>query len=120
MKKQPKVLVISRDSRNDTNNSGNTLSNLFQNWDAENIANIYCRDEIPNNKICSDYFKISESLLLKKLLRKAPVAGIKVQRQEAALAISEVKDEQNEKKIYDFLEKTDSIFFYGVGNCFGK
>ncbi|MEZ0007055.1 glycosyltransferase involved in cell wall biosynthesis [Flavobacterium sp. 28YEA47A] len=111
---KPKILVISRDSWNDTNNSGNTLSNLFQNWDTENIANIYCRDEIPNNKICSNYFKISESLLLKKLLRKTAVAGVKVQKQETASKASEIKDEQKEKKIYDFFRKNRlHIFLWG-------
>lgn len=111
---RPKVLVISRDSWNDTNNSGNTLSNLFQNWDADSIANIYCRDEIPNNKICSNYFKISESLLLKKLLRKIDVAGVRFQSEGTISVASEIKDEQNEKKIYNFFRKNRfHIFLWG-------
>lgn len=114
MKKQPKVLVISRDSWNDTNNSGNTLSNLFQNWETDRIANIYCRDEIPNNNICSNYFKISESLLLKKLFLKTAVAGTRVQKQEINSITAEIKDEQKEKKIYDFFRKNRfHIFLWG-------
>jgi glycosyltransferase involved in cell wall biosynthesis len=111
---KPKILVISRDSWNDTNNSGNTLSNLFQNWETDRIANLYCRDEIPNNKICSNYFKISESLLVKKLLRKVTVAGMKVQKQDATSVTSEIKDERNEKKLYDFFRKNRfHVFLWG-------
>ena len=52
---KPNVLILSRDSWNDTNSSGNTMSNYFKNWDSKCIANIYCRDEIPDNKICVNF-----------------------------------------------------------------
>lgn len=102
---KPKVLVLSRDSWNTTNNSGNTLSNLFQNWDSDHIANLYCRDEIPNNTVCTTYFKISESLLIRKLLRKSKVAGLKHGREEAVIGVGDstvYKDEKNEQKLYNF------------------
>lgn len=114
MMQQPKVLVISRDSWNDTNNSGNTLSNLFQNWDSNNIATIYCRDEIPNNKICTNYFKISESLLVKKFLGKTKVAGQRIQNPILQTNSTAAKDEQNEKKLYNFFRKNRlHIFLWG-------
>ncbi len=49
-----KFLVISSNVWDDTN--VNSLYNLFQNWKQDEIANLYCRDEIPNNRICSNYF----------------------------------------------------------------
>lgn len=105
----PKVLIISRDSWNDTNNSGNTLSNLFQHWHQDEIAAIYCREEIPNNKICAQYFKISEGLLVKKILGKAKVAGVHQVFSEMPMAASAdknaVQNENKEKKIYDFFRK---------------
>lgn len=109
MEKQPRVLVLSRDSWNTTNNSGNTLSNLFQNWNSDNIANIYCRDEIPNNDLCKKYFKISESSLLKKLRGKTAYAG--EQHSELQIKKKNVENlvdfelEKREKKIYDFFRK---------------
>ena len=101
---KPKVLVISRDSWNDTNNSGNTLSNLFQNWEYDRIANLYFRDEIPNNKVCTQYFKISESLLIKKFLRKIKVAGLNFEKglDEIREPDNEIKDQQTERKLYNF------------------
>jgi len=58
--------------------------------------------------------KISESLLLKKLLRKIAVAGMRVQKQETTPVTAEIKDEQKEKKIYDFFRKNRlHIFLWG-------
>lgn len=114
MNKKPKVLVISRDSWNDTNNSGNTLSNMFQNWNADSIANLYCRDEIPSNPICKNYFKISESLLVKKLLRKIETAGYSFKIEELENQkkhTNEVKNEQTEKNLYNFFRKYRWHFF---------
>lgn len=108
MNNKPKVLVISRDSWNDTNNSGNTLSNMFQNWDADSIANLYCRDEIPSNPICKNYFKISESLLVNKLLRKIDTAGhsFKIEELENQKNLTqEFKNEATEKNLYNFFRK---------------
>jgi hypothetical protein len=108
MKKQPKVLVLSRDSWNTTNNSGNTLSNLFQNWETFNIANIYCRDEVPNNNICSNYYKISESLLIKKMLGKKNVAGEKhgaIFSTNSSINPEQLRLQNSERKIYDFFRK---------------
>lgn len=106
---QPRVLIISRDSWNDTNNSGNTLSNLFQHWNTDAIATIYCRDEVPNNSVCKRYFKISESLLVKKILGKVKNAGIieNFSQVPNQIVISEeaIYSEKSEKKMYDFFRK---------------
>ena len=110
---KPKVLVISRDSWNDTNNSGNTLSNLFQYWESDKIANLYFRDEIPNNKICTQYFKISESLLVRKILRKTKVAGLKFEKRldETREVDDEIEYQQKEKKLYDFFRNNRWYIF---------
>ena len=103
---KPRVLVLSRSSWDDTNNTGNTLSNLFKNWDKENIANLYCRDELPNNKICSKYFKISESLLFKKLIRKTEVAGFKHGFEYISQpGVANEKNIRTEKNMYNFFRK---------------
>lgn len=115
---KPKVLIISRDSWNDTNNSGNTLSNLFQHWDKENIATIYCREEVPNNPVCTRYFKISEGLLVKKILGKVKVAGFQEMYNETPDKLNVSKEamqsENSEKKMYDFFRKNRWHIFLWV------
>ena len=101
---KPRVLVVSRSAWDDTNNSGNTLSNLFQRWDIENIANLYCRDGIPNNKICNKYFKISESLIIKKILGKTKVAGLRFFKEvdQYESRTEDLKSQEFENSIYNF------------------
>jgi len=120
---KPKVLVISRDSWNETNNSGNTLSNLFQDWDSDRIANLYCRDEIPNNTICTNYFKISESLLFKKLFRKIKFAGLRLQKKfdiTTIISTDDLKNDQTEKNIYDFFRNNRWYIFLWVRELLWK
>ncbi len=66
---QPRILVITVASWNSKVGS-NTWTSLLKNYDSENIANICIRDEIPDNKICSRYFAISENKVLKSILKR--------------------------------------------------
>lgn len=63
-----KILVISRNAWNDSAN--NTLSNIFKDFHNDEFANIFCRDEVPSNNICFKYYKISERILIAKILSK--------------------------------------------------
>ena len=115
---KPRVLIISRDSWNNTNNNGNTLSNLFQNWETDSIANLYCRDEIPDNTVCTHYFKISESDLVNKLLGKKKVAGEiiykKIDDDSSLHTNFNLKKENTELKLYDFFRNNRwHMFLWG-------
>ena len=63
-----RILVITRNAWDDTNSIGNTMSNLFSNWDDVEFANIYFRSALPNNDICKKYYQI---IFVKKKLEKA-------------------------------------------------
>lgn len=65
-----KVLVLTLNAWNNSNSTGNTLSNLFSAISIEDeIANIYCRNEVINNIICKRYFKITERDILHNIFR---------------------------------------------------
>lgn len=72
--KQPRILVITVASWNSKVGS-NTWTSLLKNYDCENIANICIRDEIPDNKICSRYFAISENKVLKSVFKRGLKTG---------------------------------------------
>lgn len=74
IEKQPRILVITVASWNSKVGS-NTWTSLLKNYDSENIANICIRDEIPDNKICSRYFAISENKVLKSILNRGLKTG---------------------------------------------
>lgn len=67
-----KILVISQPVWSNENNSGNTLSNIFGDFDAE-FANIYFAAGIPNNNICELYYQISDYMIIQKLTKNKKV-----------------------------------------------
>jgi hypothetical protein len=71
-----KVLIISRSAWNDSRND--TLSNIFQKFNHKELANIYCREELPNNELCHQYFRITEGQLINNVFKRAPYAGEKL------------------------------------------
>ena len=70
-----KLLVITRSAWEDSNSTGNTMTNLFSNFNPENIANIYVRAAKPNNKVCRKYFSLSDREVLRTLYKKNYDAG---------------------------------------------
>ena len=66
-----KILVVSYLPWNDDISVGNTLSNIFRGMDNQiEFANIYFRDDPPNNQLVKRYYHISESLLAKRILTR--------------------------------------------------
>lgn len=60
-----RILVLTINAWNNANSTGNTISNLFSALSSEDeIANIYCRNEVISNTICRRYFKITENDVL--------------------------------------------------------
>ncbi len=97
------VLVISRSPWDIDNSTGNTLSNIFNN-SKFNLANIYCREGHPNNSLCTKYYKMSETLLIKKLFGVGTEAGIPFDIKdlyEELNAKNDFKKNNMEKRLYD-------------------
>ena len=76
---KPKILVFTVASWNSKVGS-NTWADLLKQYDAEQLANIFIRDELPDSKICSRYFSISENKILKSLFNKRIKTGKEIIR----------------------------------------
>lgn len=64
-----KCLVITLNAWNNANNTGNTATNIFSSiQDDYQFANIFCRNESPDNDLCDKYFRITEEDFLKARL----------------------------------------------------
>lgn len=75
---QPKVLVVSINAWRD--NSGvNTLMDFLQSWNADRVTQIYTRSDLPNTKVCSRFFQISETAVLRSIFRHGVHTGREVQ-----------------------------------------
>jgi len=68
-----KVLLVSRNVWD--NKAGNTYSNFFQEFEPDQLAQVFCRDELPDNELCENYFCISENKLIKSLYSKQNVGN---------------------------------------------
>lgn len=55
-----KILTISTNAWDDSLCTGNTFSNFLGFCQESEVANIFCRAEIPNNSICKKYYRITE------------------------------------------------------------
>lgn len=64
-----RILIIADEVWNDDLHGNNVLSNWFSGFDAE-FAEIYCSPGIPNNEVCSNYFQITDSMMVKSLFGK--------------------------------------------------
>lgn len=76
MEKKIKVLIITYLPWRDDNSIGNSYSNIFKDTDKEKyeFAHIYIRDGMPQNKLCHEYYHISEKALMRRIMgKKVPV-----------------------------------------------
>lgn len=75
--KLPKVLVVAINAwREDA--ATHTLMNIFSCWDPEKLAVVYTRADLPNTKVASRYFQISENDVLKSVIKPWEKAGREV------------------------------------------
>ena len=64
----PKVLVIGINAWRE-DGTAHTLMDIFRCWDPERVALVYTRADMPNTEVCHRYFQISESHVLKSVLK---------------------------------------------------
>lgn len=96
-----KVLIFTRSEWSDENSTGNTMSNLFGNFDKNELANIYVRDNKPNNKICSNYYSVSDMQILKNLINSKSKVGKNFKGETSNISKID-KTMSIEKKLYNF------------------
>lgn len=77
MEKDAKILVITVPSWN-SKVGANSWATLLKGHNPENIASIYIRDELPDSKVCSRYFNISENKIIKSILNRKIKTGSEI------------------------------------------
>lgn len=65
----PKLLVVSRNTWDDTHGTSSTLTNVFEDYDPDQLAHIYIETIQPNTKCCYRFFQISEFALVHKIIK---------------------------------------------------
>lgn len=106
----PKVLVVSRGVWDDSIGTSSTLSNLFSEYPAEQVAHIYIDPRLPATKRCSRFFQISEYKLIKRLFNRETKTGQEVSNHEVTVC-NEAESAVKEEKILSFVRGHRWHFF---------
>lgn len=94
----PKVLVVTINAWRD-NTGINNLMELFKAWDKDRLAQVYTRAALPNTKICSNIFQISESAVMRSIFFRKTKTG-KVIKTDNGFGTDDIKDSEEEEKLY--------------------
>lgn len=70
-----KVLLISHNALGKENNMARTLENQFMGLRSEQIAQLFFSDEEPNSEYCNNYFRISDSDVLRSVFSRKEVGN---------------------------------------------
>ena len=95
MDKKLKVLVLASEPWRMDDGGGNTLNNFLAGIPAE-YQQIYCTDLMPQNKVCSKYYQITDAMVIKNFLKRKPIVG-RVFEQQNILYVREKEDKKEEK-----------------------
>lgn len=103
-----RILIIADEVWNDDIHPNNVLTNWFQDFDAE-FCEIYCSPGIPKNKVCKNYFQITDTMMLKSIMNHKNKAGSFVyidntEKDEISLV------ENENKKLYKKLKSITTDF----------
>ena len=96
MNQNLKILVVTVPSWN-SKVGANSWASLLEGYAPENIASIYIRDEIPDSKVCSRYFNISENKIIKSVLKRKTKTG--------RVVVAESSEEENDKDLQAHLQR---------------
>jgi glycosyltransferase involved in cell wall biosynthesis len=76
--KYPRILVVSNNSFSDSTNNGKTLASFFDDYPAENIAQLYLNSELPNITRYNNYYRITDFDVIKSILSKSNICGSRI------------------------------------------
>lgn len=76
MNRKIRILIITYLPWREDNNIGNSYSNIFKGTDDRyEFAHIYARDGMPQNRLCKEYYHISEKKLIKSIIKRSIKVG---------------------------------------------
>lgn len=116
-----KVLVITRNAWDDTNATGNTLSNFFMGLKNVEFASLYFRASKPDNKLCKNYFHVTEVDVVKKWFTPRKI-GKSFSLGEHQTFTYKVTTQKKEKNLVQFVRSHNCKLAYWISDCvwYGK
>ena len=110
-----RVLLITREPWRDDSNEGSVLSSWFENQPME-LAQIYCKPGLPENKCCKRFFQLTDKMAAKNLLKGEPMGAV-IQPDAQAETDGKPATEQEKKSFYDFFRRNNWACFFLAQEC---
>lgn len=107
-----KILIIGRNNWDDRVGTSSTASNIFQNFNPDDLAYMYIESELPHTKYCQTFFQISEFSLIKRITNPRVITGRKIVQTKQLSDVETVnRYNQSEQKGLSFVRRNRSIIF---------
>lgn len=80
------------------------------------LAQIYCKPGLPENKCCKRFFQLTDKMAAKNLLKGEPMGAV-IEPDTQSKADSEHTTEQEKKSFYDFFRRHNWASFFLAQEC---
>lgn len=98
----------------------NTWETLLEQYGSENVANVCIRDEIPDSKVCSKYFAISENKIIKSIFNRRIKTGkeilagnVNIESEEDLALHDQLYAKYRKKRSYFYLMARELVWKLG-------
>lgn len=111
-----RVLIISAEVWQDSQNGGNVLSNIFRDTGFV-LAQIYCNPGTPQNRLCTHYYQMTDSMVIRGFLNRKPIGrAFDLDSDDTEHSEFNMKAEQPNKGFYAFFHNHRMGIFYAMRN----
>jgi len=100
-----RTLVISHNCFSNNTNMGKTLKAYFDKWDKDSLAELYFHSEIPNDKVCCNYYRFTDVDAIKSIFLRHKYGTILNENDVDCDLPNTRVDSGNLRRIYEFGRK---------------
>ncbi len=94
---EQRILIISHNAFSTFQNMGKTLDRLFKTFRKDNLFQLYFHSSFPNLDKCASIYRITDSDITNKILRKSTVVGRTIESKEISINNNLFDDKLSEK-----------------------
>lgn len=109
---EPRVLVVSHNVFSSSGNMGKTMMHMLAGISPDNLAQLYFHQEIPTRKCCLNYFRITDSDILKSVFFRKAHFKIFSENDIDESSVQSRTDTGTLAKIYQFSRRRTSLIYF--------
>ena len=108
------ILVVSNIEWSDENAFGNTISNWFEGMQDVHFSSIYCRNSLPNNRVCQRYYSIPPLTIMRNFFNREKIGRDFPTKQIQETFTRVNNHDTKERKFIQFLHRYNIRFVHSI------